>query len=987
MRMVIEGGREKEMKRSIIYLSVIFLIHATFSGAAVKDTSYRFSTIETEHFSIHFHQGLDDLAQKAALIAEEIHGPLTRQFNWTPREKTQVVLIDDTDFTNGFATVLPYNTIYIQTVPPSIDMTIGEYEDWLRMLIIHEYSHILTMDTARGYSDVMRKIFGKPLPPYDPFSFLFFLAAAPPNVFLPSWWHEGMATWGETEFTPAGRGRSTFYEMILRMAVEEKNIPTIDQINGDVPYWPAGSMPYIFGLRLQKYIADRYGKEALAKLNTTHAGRFPYFINGATLQLFGKQYPEIYNNMIADLRMEQSKRIDALRQAPFTPVKRLDIDGEKLTNPRYSPDGSLIAFNRRDPHGHEAIWISDSDGGNAREIVRRLPSDHTVCWPPDGSRIYFSQAEINRGFNIYQDLYSYDLKKERLERLTSGLRIKEADISSDGSKFAVIVNERGNQNLAILEIEGNSHRLTQLTEYRQMHLSGPRWSPDGRYIAYAVKDNTGKSGIHIYNMAEKTDMPLFENSNNNDYATWSPDGGYIIYSSDETNVYNLYAWSIKEGKSYQITHILGGALQPDISAKGTEMVFSVYGSKGFKIAVIEYNPELWMTSPGPAIQPYWKGDSNGLSGSNGSNSSNGSNGLNGLNGSNSLNSKPYTPLPTLLPHFWLPAFSGDHKGTVVGAFTAGQDVLGYNTYVAQIGYGTSSDNLYYDINYLNDYAYPTLILQAYERPVVYSGLLPGGDYYELNRSLVLGMSVPINRIEPKYRFTLGYHKQDIDKLSMPATSGNLLFAGRKDSLFAGIEFSNSLKYPYSISHEEGRKISLLHRYYSKETGSDLNSREYIASYAEYIKMPMDHHVAYISLTGAASQGGRTLQGAFQIGGVPSVNQTWYPLRGYRPGFAVGQYLATGTLEYRALLKYIFQGNGTRPFFYDRLHGALFADAGEVWDDDTGFTSDRLKVGAGVEARLDMTLGYWLRITPTLGVARGVNQGGETIVYFTIYTNL
>ena len=194
------------MKKSIICISLIFIFYAAFSDAAEKDTSFRFSTIETEHFSIHFHQGLDDLAQKSALIAEGIHGPLTRQFNWEPREKTQMVLIDDTDFTNGFATALPYNTIYIQTVPPSIDMTIGEYEDWLRMLIIHEYSHILTMDTARGYSEVMRGIFGKPLPPFDPFSFLFFLAAAPPNMFLPSWWHEGMATWGETEFTSAGGG-------------------------------------------------------------------------------------------------------------------------------------------------------------------------------------------------------------------------------------------------------------------------------------------------------------------------------------------------------------------------------------------------------------------------------------------------------------------------------------------------------------------------------------------------------------------------------------------------------------------------------------------------------------------------------------------------------------------------------------------------------------------------------------------------------------
>ncbi|MEK7850392.1 MAG: peptidase S9, partial [Deltaproteobacteria bacterium] len=303
----------------IIVLILLSVFQYRPSSAANIDTSLRFSTIETEHFSIHFHQGIEELAQKAAIIAEGVHEPLLKEFNWAPREKTQLVLIDDTDFTNGFATVLPYNTIYIKVVPPSLDMTIGEYEDWLKMLIVHEYSHILTMDSARGYSEVMRSVFGKPLPGLNLFSFLMFIASAPPNVFLPSWWHEGIATWGETEYAGIGRGTSTFYEMILRMAVAENNIPSLDQIIGEVPYWPDGHMPYIFGLRLQKYIADRYGKEALGRLNTAHAGRFPYFINGATLGLFGKDYPTLYTDMIRDLKNEEKKRIDALRQAPFTP--------------------------------------------------------------------------------------------------------------------------------------------------------------------------------------------------------------------------------------------------------------------------------------------------------------------------------------------------------------------------------------------------------------------------------------------------------------------------------------------------------------------------------------------------------------------------------------------------------------------------------------------------------------------------------------------
>lgn len=973
------------IKRLCFFVSFIITLHVHLCQAASIDTSFKFSTIETEHFLVHFHQGLDDLARKTVVIAEEIHSPLVKEFHWDPQEKTQIVLIDDADFTNGSATVLPYNTIYLQVVPPSIDMTIGEYEDWLRMLIVHEYSHILTMDAARGYSKVMRKIFGKPLPGSDPFSFLAFIATAPPNVFLPSWWHEGMATWGESEYTAVGRGKSTFYEMILRMAVAENNIPSVDQINGEIPYWPDGHMPYIFGMRLQKYISDKYGKDALGRLSFKHSGRAPYFISGAAQEVLGKDYAAIYREMIDDLKREELKRLEILKQIPFTPLKTFDLEGQTLTSPRYSPDGSSIAFNMSDPHGHEKIMISGRDGKGAREAVRRLPSDRTISWSPDGGRIYFSQAEIYRGFDIYQDLYSYDLKKGRLKRLTHGLRIKEPDVSLQEKRLAVIVNEKGNQNLAVLEFGGDGYRVNPLTDYRQFRLSNPRWSPENNHIVYSLKDNNGKSSIRIYNVNEKKETVLFENYNNNVYPAWSPDGRYIIYSSDETGVFNIFAYDIEGGRRYQITHVQGGLFQADISPDSKEMVFSSYDSRGFKILNIEYDHEKWMTEVSPSVKPYWN-EANDRQPTNGSRQSDADRPYSVAN-----ETRPYSAMDTLLPRFWLPTLSGDHEGAAIGAFTAGQDVLGYNTYIAQVDLGAESGRVYYDVSYLNDYFYPTFAVQSYARPVQYTDLLSEDDYFELNKSLILSMTVPVNRLESNYRFTIGYqiqHQEELKKPSSNTLNGLSLFEGNRDNVFFGVDFFNALKYPYSISHEEGRKISLLYKYYSRDVGSDLDSREYAASYSEYFSLASNelrHHVIFLSLSGAASYGDRTLQQAFQLGGYPP--ETPYPLRGYPSRFATGQYITTGTLEYRAPVKYIFRGPGTKPFFIDRLHGAVFVDAGEVWDDNSGFTSDKLKVGAGIEARLDMTLGYWLRITPAIGIAQGFNEGGESTLYFILYTNL
>lgn len=972
-----------------VFFVILLLCLSSVSHAARLDTSLVFSTIETPNFSIHFHQGLEAVARKAAVIAEEVHGKLTKEFIWQPGEKTEMVLIDNSDFTNGFATALPYNTIYIQVVPPSLASTLGEYDDWLRVLITHEYAHIVTLDPSRGYWKVMRAIFGKPIPGADPLSELIFFVTAPPNSFMPRWWHEGMATWAETEYTGQGRGRSSFYDMIFRMAVAGDNFPTVAQMNGDVPEWPAGSLPYLYGYRLQRYIADTYGKDALGKLSLAHAGRFPYFINAPPQELFGgKSYRNLYDDMIAALKREESQRIAILSTAPFTQLRTVSNQGETLTNPRFSPDGSRIAFTRRDPHDHTMAVVTDKTGSTVLAEFRRRQSDGSICWSPDGGSLYFTQSEINSGFNIYQDLYAYDLANGSITRLTHGQRLGDADLSPDGRLFAAVVSARGSQNLALLGMSGSGKEATPrlITDYALQRVSSPRWSPDAFKISYAVTDNAGRTSIHLYDVAPGTDRTLFTVNHTAAYPVWSRDGSSLIYVSDETGVFNLFAYDLKEGKSYQVSHLLGGALQPDLSPDGREIVFSSYDSHGFSIAQMTLDREKWSAVRGPSLPtarevpvPAGSGDKVGAAGESAA----------------QVTAYPYSSLRTILPHFWLPRIASDGSGTsVFGFFTAGADVLGYNSYSLTADYGTGRKRGYFDLNYQNDYFYPTLFLKAHAEPFLYTNLLQRGDYYELNRGVTLEASYPINYLESRYRISAGYQLQEQRALSALDSNGRFhgvsVFQGRQDNLFTGISFDNVLKYPYSISSEEGRRISLLYRRFDRGLGSDLELSEYSVQYQEFLRLPaasLKHQVLYLRLSGALADGNTQFgQQAFQIGGVPS-DLNPYPLRGYPERSVTGKYVATGTLEYRAPLFYPMYGPGTLPAFAEKVHGALFVDAGEVWDDRTHFSGANVKVGAGVEARMDVTLGYWLKVTPAIGFAHGFSPGGENQVYLTVYVDL
>ncbi len=976
------------MKSAVI--SVILLLCLSSAALAARhDTSFTFSTIETPNFSIHYHQGLEALARKAAVIAEEAHGNLTREFSWQPGEKTEMVLIDDSDFLNGFATALPYNTIYIQVVPPGIASTLGEYDDWLKVVITHEYAHIVTLDPSRGYWKVMRSIFGKPVPGLDPLSQLLFLVTAPPNSFLPRWWHEGMATWAETEYTGMGRGRSSYYDMIFRMAVAGNNFPTIAQMNGDVPDWPAGSLSYLYGYRLQKYIADIYGKESLGKLNIAHAGRFSYFIGAPPQELFGgKTYRNLYDDMIVALTREETERIAILSKTPFTRMSTVTNRGETLANPRFSPDGSRIAFTRRDPHDHTTVVVTDRSGSNVLAEFRRRFSDGSICWSPDGKSIYFTQAEINSGFNTYQDLYAYDFAHGSISRLTHGQRLGGADLSPDGRLFAAVVSGRGSQNLALIEFPspGVEAAPRAVTGYSLQRVSSPRWSPDASKISYAVTDNAGRTALHLDDVASGKERTLFTVNHTTAYPVWSRDGSYLIYVSDETGVFNLSAYDLKEEKSYQVSHLLGGALQPDLSPDGRELIFSSYDSRGFSIAQMKLDREKWSEARGPSLPaalevPVPAG--------------NGDKGVGAGESSAQATISPYSSLRTVTPTFWLPRISGDGSGkTVFGLFTAGADVLGYNSYSLTADYGPGRKRGYFDLTYQNDYFYPTLLLKAHAAPFLYANLLQRGDYYELNQGVTLGAAYPINFLESRYRITAGYQLQEQRALSILDGNGRFngvsVFQGRQDNLFAGISFDNVLKYPYSVSSEEGRRISLLYRRFDRRLGSDLELSEYSAQYQEFFRLPtaaLKHQVLYLRLAGALADGNTGFsQQAFQIGGVPS-DLNPYPLRGYPARSVTGKYIATGTLEYRAPLFFPMHGPGTLPFFAEKVHGALFVDAGEVWDDRTDFTGSNVKVGAGVELRMDVTLGYWLKVTPALGIARGFSPGGESQVYLTVYVDL
>ena len=94
------------------------LIYIPYSSFAKFDPSFTWNTLQTPHFSIHYHQEEEEIAKKVAVIAEDIHDRLVQRIKWEPRQKTQLVLVDSMDEANGMASPIPYNQVIIFLTQP-----------------------------------------------------------------------------------------------------------------------------------------------------------------------------------------------------------------------------------------------------------------------------------------------------------------------------------------------------------------------------------------------------------------------------------------------------------------------------------------------------------------------------------------------------------------------------------------------------------------------------------------------------------------------------------------------------------------------------------------------------------------------------------------------------------------------------------------------------------------------------------------------------
>jgi tricorn protease len=223
----------------------------------------------------------------------------------------------------------------------------------------------------------------------------------------------------------------------------------------------------------------------------------------------------------------------------------------RLFFPSLSADGKTIVYEE-----NFGIWRLNVDSGKAREVPIEIQTDdadnnlETVVYNSEADGYTLSPSGKRAVIEIHGELFSIGTDKGDTRRLTATSHIRETQPrwSPDGKYIAFLANHDGREDIYVCDEMGKN--LKALTK-GDTELSTFIFAPDGKNILYTTSDGkllrcdveTGESKQLVASQAGQIGDPQ-----------WSPDGQWISYVKKGSNFLNhIYVMPAKGGAEKRVT--------------------------------------------------------------------------------------------------------------------------------------------------------------------------------------------------------------------------------------------------------------------------------------------------------------------------------------------------------------------------------------------------------------------------------------------------
>jgi eukaryotic-like serine/threonine-protein kinase len=188
-----------------------------------------------------------------------------------------------------------------------------------------------------------------------------------------------------------------------------------------------------------------------------------------------------------------------------------------ISSPRFSPDGSLIAFIEHPSRLGDPGMISVTDlNGHKRDLVRGFVSAYGLAWPPSGKEVWFTATRAGAARVLYA--VSLDGKERVLSRVPGTLTLE------DVSKTGRVLLSRDEWRLGITALAPGQTKEQDLT---YLDFSALRTlTPDGRTLLFDESGEAGGAGGVAY-LRKMDGSPPVRLADTTSFSL-SPDGKWVL---------------------------------------------------------------------------------------------------------------------------------------------------------------------------------------------------------------------------------------------------------------------------------------------------------------------------------------------------------------------------------------------------------------------------------------------------------------------------
>ncbi|MCD4750525.1 MAG: winged helix-turn-helix domain-containing protein [Thermoanaerobaculales bacterium] len=247
--------------------------------------------------------------------------------------------------------------------------------------------------------------------------------------------------------------------------------------------------------------------------------------------------------------------------------------------PRFSPDGSWIAYTTSDPEGGNGrVWVVRPDGSGRRRLNDVSSQVYGLCWTADSRFVVFA-SDADGTMDLW--VSGVDDPKPVAVTRSPGSCTAPA-VSRDGARLVFA--------FAVIDVE--LHIASSLTETPRTLLdvrgiAGAAISPDGKRVALAAKPDSAAPPVSVLNIASGRRHAV--SGLRCEQIRWAPDGDSLVATAPSPDGSAMWIWRIPvDGRAAEpLTTGPGHWTWPDLDPGGERLAAVRRCDNGWQITIID----------------------------------------------------------------------------------------------------------------------------------------------------------------------------------------------------------------------------------------------------------------------------------------------------------------------------------------------------------------------------------------------------------------